>query len=191
MDDFRLLGPLEAYRDGERLRLGGPKQRALLALLLLSPGRVVSTERLVDELWGEEAPRTVIASLQNLVSALRKTLGPDLVQTKPPGYLLAVGPQSTDVGRLERLLDAARNGQAADRARALREALALWRGEALGEFADEPFGPREARRLEELGSEPSRSGSTRSSSSAATPLSSPSSRRSWLSTRSASACAAS
>lgn len=150
MHEFRLLGPLEASRDGELVPLGGPKQRALLALLLLNAGRVVSTEKIVDELWGEDAPRTVTASLQNTVSALRKQLGADLVVTRPPGYLLDVEPSACDLGRFELLVASARHADAADRARTLREAFALWRGDALAEFAAEPFGPREARRVEEL-----------------------------------------
>ena len=75
--DFRLLGPLEVSRGGDLLELGGPKQRALLALLLLDAGRVVSTDRLIDALWGEQPPRTAATSLQNFVSQLRKLLGPD------------------------------------------------------------------------------------------------------------------
>src|SRR5215213_1171762 len=150
MHEFRLLGSLEAFRAGEPVPLGGPKQRALLALLLLNAGRVVSTDKIVDELWGEDAPRTVTASLQNTVSALRKALGAELVVTRPPGYLLDVEPSATDLGRFELLVESARHADAAARGRTLRDALALWRGDALAEFAAEPFGPREARRLEEL-----------------------------------------
>src|SRR5206468_1062927 len=84
--EFRLLGPLEVRSDGEPLQLGGPKERALLALLLIDAGRAVSTDRLIDALWGERPPATAQTSLQNFVSQLRKHLGPDLVITKPPGY---------------------------------------------------------------------------------------------------------
>ena len=150
MHEFRLLGPLEASRDGEPIALGGHKQRALLALLLLNAGRVVSTERIVDELWGEDAPRTVTASLQNTVSALRKSLGSELVVTRAPGYVLEAEAGASDLGRFELLVESTRSADAADRARTLREALSLWRGDALAEFGGEPFGPREARRLEEV-----------------------------------------
>ena len=90
--EFRLLGPLEVRGEGGPVQLGGPKQRALLALLLVDAGRAVSTDRLIDALWGEQPPRTAATSLQNFVSQLRKQLGPDLLVTKPPGYLLRVDP---------------------------------------------------------------------------------------------------
>src|SRR4029079_18092174 len=75
--DFRILGPVEVWRDGEPVPLGSSKQRAALALLILEAGRVVSTDRLVDALWGERPPKTAATSLQNFVSRLRKTLGPE------------------------------------------------------------------------------------------------------------------
>ena len=87
---FRLLGPLEVTSEGTPLELGGPKQRALLALLLLDAGRAVSTDRLIEALWGEQPPRTAATSLQNFVSQLRKVLGPDRIVTKPPGYLIRI-----------------------------------------------------------------------------------------------------
>src|SRR5919199_15224 len=90
MVEFRILGPLEVERDGEPVAVGGQKQRALLALLLLNANRVVSTDRILDALWGDEPPRTAATSLQNFVSALRKAVGPDAVATRPPGYVLRV-----------------------------------------------------------------------------------------------------
>jgi DNA-binding SARP family transcriptional activator len=148
--DFRILGPLEVV-DGEMpLGLGGQKQRALLALLLLNAGKVVSTDRLIDELWAGEPPRTAPTSLQNMISALRRLLGREHVVTRPPGYLLDVDPRQLDVGRLAALVDEAKRAESARRAELLREALDLWRGEPLAEFAYEPFAQAEIARLEEL-----------------------------------------
>src|SRR5437773_10355140 len=118
--DFRLLGPLEVSRDGDVLQLGGPKQRALLALLLVDAGRAVSTDRLIDALWGEQPPRTAPTSLQNFVSQLRKQLGPDLLVTKPPGYLLRIDPLQLDVNRVHALVAEARAAPAGERAARLR-----------------------------------------------------------------------
>ena len=101
--DFRILGPLEAVGDdGTPIALGGTKQRALLAVLLLRAGEVVSIEALVLALWGETAPRTATPSLQNSISQLRKLLGADILQTRAPGYVLAVPSESIDLGRFER-----------------------------------------------------------------------------------------
>ena len=150
MNEFRILGPLEVLAaDGEPLALGGQKQRGVLALLLLRANQVVSTEFLVDALWGEQPPRTATTSLQNSISALRKLLGPDVLVTRAPGYRLAVDPDSVDLARFEALVASARALDPPERAERLREALALWRGEPLAEFAFEPFAP-EVRRLEEL-----------------------------------------
>ncbi|HEX6701187.1 MAG TPA: BTAD domain-containing putative transcriptional regulator [Gaiellaceae bacterium] len=151
MKQFRILGPLEVLADDdEPLPLGGQKQRAVLAVLLLRAREVVSTEFLVDALWGEQPPKTATASLQNSISALRKLLGGDLLRTRPPGYVLAVEAEAIDLGRFEQLVAAARGVAAEERARTLREALALWRGPALAEFAFDSFALPEARRLEEL-----------------------------------------
>jgi DNA-binding SARP family transcriptional activator len=149
--EFRILGPLEvAAADGEPLQLGGQKQRALLAVLLLHANEVVSTDFLVDALWGDHPPRTATTSLQNSISALRKLLGADLLVTRAPGYRLAVDPDSIDLVRFERLVASARGLEPAERAAPLREALGLWRGAPLAEVAFEPFALAEARRLEEL-----------------------------------------
>jgi DNA-binding SARP family transcriptional activator len=148
--DFRLLGPLEVSSNGALLELGGPKQRALLALLLLDAGRAVSTDRLIDALWGEQPPRTAPTSLQNFVSQLRKVLGPDLLVTKPPGYLLRIEPSQVDVNRAQALLDETKAAPAGERGARLRSALALWRGPPLEEFGYEAFAQGEIARLEEL-----------------------------------------
>jgi DNA-binding SARP family transcriptional activator len=149
--DFRLLGPLEVLApDGEPLPLGGQKQRAALALLLLRANRVVPTDVLVEALWGERPPRTAINSLQNLISALRKLLGAEVLVTRAPGYVLSVGQDQSDLARFERLVADARSLEPVERAEALREALALWRGDPLPEFAFESFAEADIRRLEEL-----------------------------------------
>jgi DNA-binding SARP family transcriptional activator len=149
--EFRILGPLEVLaEDGEPIALGGQKQRALLALLLLRANQVVPTESIVDALWGEHPPRTATTSLQNSISALRKVLGAGVVLTRPPGYRLAVDPEAVDLGRFEELVRAARRCEAEERGERLREALALWRGEPLVEVAFAPFAAPEMRRLDEL-----------------------------------------
>ncbi len=150
MIDFRILGPLEVIGDDGPLALGGQKLRALLALLLMHAGEVVATERIVTELWGESPPRTATTSLQNLVSQLRKQLGPDALATRPPGYVLVVDPQRFDLARFEQLVSEARGSEPETRARLLREALGLWRGPPLADLAFETFAQGEIRRLEEL-----------------------------------------
>ena len=151
MTSFALLGPLEVVADdGTPIPLGGAKQRLVLAALLLRAGEVVSTDFLVDALWGDAAPRTAATALQNAISALRKLLGPELLLTRAPGYVLAVAGDALDLHRFERLMREAAGREPADRARLLREALDLWRGEPLGELAFEPFAQPELRRLEEL-----------------------------------------
>ena len=148
--EFRILGPLEVQGEAGPIALGGQRQRALLAILLLEAGRVVSTDRLVDLLWGEGAPRTATTSLQNAVSQLRKQLGPDVLETRPPGYVLRARSEQIDAGRFEQALRDARGVAPERRRELLREALAMWRGPALAEFAFEQFAQAEIRRLEEL-----------------------------------------
>jgi DNA-binding SARP family transcriptional activator len=148
--EFRILGPLEVADEGEPLQLSGQKQRALLALLLLDVNRVVSTDRIVDALWGEEPPRTAATSLQNFVSQLRKLLGSDVVVTKPPGYQLRIEREQLDLERFTRLVEESRAEPPAERAAKLRHALALWRGPPLADLGFEAFAQQEIGRLEEL-----------------------------------------
>jgi DNA-binding SARP family transcriptional activator/tetratricopeptide (TPR) repeat protein len=139
--EFRILGPLEAWDADARCGLGPPRQRALLARLLLDAGRVVAVDRLVDDLWGEDVPETAPKMVQIFVSQLRKALPPGTLATHAPGYVLQLDGHTLD---LHRFRDLRREGvaaldtdprHAADR---LRAALDLWRGEALAEFS-EPF----------------------------------------------------
>src|SRR5690554_3604955 len=140
--EIRLLGPLDARAGDGSLPLGGPRQRALLAVLALSAGRAVATSRLIDDLWGEDVPASASKMVQIHVSQLRKVLPPGVLVTRPPGYALAVAPDAVDLHRAEAALEAARtlreNGDPAGASAALGAALALWRGPALAEF-DEPF----------------------------------------------------
>jgi DNA-binding SARP family transcriptional activator len=150
MPDFRILGPLEVSDETGPLLLGGQKQRAVLAMLLLEPGRVVSIDRLIDALWGENPPRTATTSLQNFISQLRKTLGPEVLETKAPGYRLRIRPGELDLDRFRILVEAARTAEPAERAEKLRHALALWRGPALADFTFEAFAQPHIAHLEEL-----------------------------------------
>ncbi len=152
---FRILGTLDAEVDGGPIELGPPKQRALLAVLLLHLREVVPTERLIELVWGEGAPRTAAHSVQIYVSDLRKVLGPHgaSILTKPPGYVLDADPASVDARRFEREVDAAlaeiAEGSLSAGADRLRGALELWRGPALSEFVYEQFAQSDIRRLEE------------------------------------------
>jgi YVTN family beta-propeller protein len=151
--EFAVLGPVGARRDGRELPLGGPKQRALLAILLLHANEAVSRDRLIDGLWGERPPPSAAHTLDNNVSRLRKALGDARLTTRPPGYLLHLEPDELDLDRFEQLLQRGREELArsdADEAAAtLRAALALWRGPALADVLYEPFAASEAERLEE------------------------------------------
>src|SRR5919201_1634908 len=108
MLDFQILGPLAVTDETGTLLLGGQKQRAVLALLVLEAPRPVSTDRLIDALWGEQPPRTAATSLQNFVSQLRKTIGSDVLVTKPPGYALQVSPEQLDLARFRTVTAEAR-----------------------------------------------------------------------------------
>jgi len=134
--EFRILGPLEVADDGRLLALGGTKQRALLALLLLRANEVVSRDRLIDELWGGSPPDSGKTALQVHVSQLRKALGREVILTRPPGYLIRVGDGELDLHRFEQLVAAARAEEPVESARLLREGLALWRGAPLAELGD-------------------------------------------------------
>src|ERR687898_1509093 len=125
--DIRLLGPLEVRDEDRVVTLPRRQQRALLAALALRAGEVVSTDRLVADLWGERAPASAIGSLQNTVSGLRKALGRNVVLTQAPGYRLALEPERVDAHRFEQLLEAARRADEDARASLLNQALDLWR----------------------------------------------------------------
>jgi DNA-binding SARP family transcriptional activator len=159
--EFRLLGPLEVLRDGRPVSLGGQKPRAVLAILLLNANRVVSADRLIDALWGESPPSGAANTLQAHVSSLRKALADKdagsadgRIRTQRPGYVIDVRPEELDLVRFEHLVErghaALAAGDAQSAARLLHEALGLWRGRALADFAYEPFAEHESARLEEL-----------------------------------------
>ena len=157
--EFRILGPIEVWSEGRQLRLGGVKQRALLAVLLLHRNEVVSVDRLIDELWGGDPPTTAVKTAQVHVSQLRKTLGRDrgeageVLVTRSPGYLLRIDAGELDSDRFEQLADegrrALRAGEPELATRVLLEALSLWRGPALADFTADEFAQTEIGRLEE------------------------------------------
>jgi DNA-binding SARP family transcriptional activator len=160
--EFRVLGPLEVVDHERPLALGSAKQRALLAILLLNPNEVVSSDRLIDGLWGAKPPKTAAKSVQVFVSRLRKVLesGPAtgdsarLLVTRPPGYLLRVEPEQLDLERFQRLAregrEAIGDGDAEQAVAKLSAALALWRGEPLADLAHASFAQGEVSRLEEM-----------------------------------------
>jgi DNA-binding SARP family transcriptional activator len=148
--DFRILGPLEVRDRGRPIELRRQKQKALLALLLLYTRQPVSSDALIEGLWGEEPPATSRSALRNYVSQLRAALGGQVLSSRGGGYVLDVAPEEIDLHRFERLAAEARSGSAIERREKLREALALWRGPALAGLEFEPFAGEECRRLEEL-----------------------------------------
>jgi predicted ATPase/DNA-binding SARP family transcriptional activator len=148
--EFRLLGPLEVERDDQVLAVGGRRQRALLALLLLQANTVVARDRLIDALWGENPPETAANALQVAVHALRKLLGPDRIVTHGPGYLIRVEKGELDLQSFVELVERARDEAPAAVAESLREALALWAGPVLTELGEAPFAEAERARLEQL-----------------------------------------
>jgi DNA-binding SARP family transcriptional activator len=150
--EFRILGPLEVLADGRPLPIAGEKQRALLALLLLHANEVVSSDCLLDQLWGERPPAAGATALRVRVSQLRKALGvvAERLETKPPGYRLRLTSGELDLDRFSRLLEEATGAEPTVAAERLRDALALWRGPALEELADQQFAQVEIARLEEL-----------------------------------------
>ena len=154
MVDFRVLGSLEVVDRGREIPLGGAKQRAVLAILLLHAGEVVSVDRLVDELWGERPPDTATKTVQVYISRLRKALGNGALLTRGGGYLLDVDPDGLDANRFERLVGdgqaALARGDARTAGDLLRQALALWRGPPLADFTYDGFAQTEIARLEEL-----------------------------------------
>ena len=151
---IRVLGHLEVSVDDRPIALGGPKQRAVLAMLGLEANRTVSADRLAAGLWGDELPPSSAKVVQTYVSRLRQALADDggaAILTHGRGYELRIDPEVVDVHRLERLVaEAARASAAGDPGHAAREALALFRGEPLADLADEPFATTEIPRLEGL-----------------------------------------
>jgi predicted ATPase/DNA-binding SARP family transcriptional activator len=148
-----MLGPLEVTVDGRQINLGGRRQRALLALLLLHANTVVSRHRLIDGMWGEEQPPSASESLDAYLYRLRKIIGPDRLPRRAGGYVVRVEPGELDVDDFDRLVASARQAtNACDTARAVRAlaaALALWRGPPLADLSDEPFARTEITRLEQ------------------------------------------
>jgi predicted ATPase/DNA-binding SARP family transcriptional activator len=150
---FRLLGPLEVEDDGAPLRVGGAKQRVLLAALLLRANRPVSRERLIEELWGESAPASAAHRLEEHVSRLRRLLHRNdarLLLSEAGGYVLRVSEEDVDAARVERLIRDAKDASPHDAAAGFREALALWRGSPLQDVAHDGLLLPEIRRLDEL-----------------------------------------
>jgi WD40 repeat protein/DNA-binding SARP family transcriptional activator len=154
--EFRILGPIEVSGGNGPIRLGGPKQRGVLAMLLIRVNGVVPVEQLAVGLYGGNAPRTAVAQIRDHISQLRKQLGAaaSLIETRAPGYVLHAGPESLDALRFEGMVEAGSvalaHGRADEAARTLREALALWRGPALADFGYESFAQPAITRLEEL-----------------------------------------
>jgi DNA-binding SARP family transcriptional activator len=152
--EFRILGPVEVWDEGRQLSLGGSKQRALLVALLLRANEVVSADRLIDDLWGDDSPENAATALRVNVSRLRKALPPDTLTTQSPGYVIRLGPDQLDLYGFERRVDDARrclaDGKPADACDRLREALALWRGPPLADVSYERFAQAAIARLEEI-----------------------------------------
>ena len=152
--EFVLLGPVELRIDGRKVALGGPKPRALLAILLLNANQVVPRDRVLEALWGERQPPAAARSLDSYVSRLRGLIGSDRLVRRAPGYLLRVEPGELDLERFRGMVEEARSrsaaGHAADAAATLRAALALWRGPALADLLYEPVASPHSERLEEL-----------------------------------------
>src|SRR3954454_18961196 len=138
MLEFRILGQLDVLDEDRTIELGGARQRAVLAILLLHRGEAVSVDRIVDLMWGERPPATAVKTMQVYVSQLRRALVEDVVVTSRGGYALAVDAERIDALRFERLVEGVRAPPDADHparaAERLRAALALWRGPALGDL---------------------------------------------------------
>ena len=152
--EFRILGPFEVLVDGRRVALGGDRQRAVLAVLLLHRGEIVSTDRIVDELWGDRAPATATKTVQVYVSRLRKGLGNGALVTRGGGYALEVGDEDVDADRFERLAregrEALEGGDLRRSEERLNAALGLWQGPPLSDFEYEQFAQAEVERLSEM-----------------------------------------
>ncbi|TMR94496.1 AfsR/SARP family transcriptional regulator, partial [Nonomuraea basaltis] len=152
---FGILGPLVVRSSGgSPIAVGGPRPRALLALLLLDAGRMVSVERLIDGQYGDRPPAGAANAIQAQVSRLRRNLPAQLIEFHGTGYRLAVDREDVDAHRFERLTREGRRllagGHSAGAAAVLKDALDLWRGPAFADLADAPFAGAQAQRLEEL-----------------------------------------
>ena len=152
--DYRILGPFEVATNDRSLALGGAQQRALLALLVIHRNQALTTDRLIDELWGDQTPPTAVKTLQGYISNLRKVLPADAIVTQGRGYVLTVEPDGVDVARFEQLVAEGRRAlDAGDPALArdqLSAALGLFRGDPLSDFAYLSFAQNEIARVEEL-----------------------------------------
>jgi serine/threonine protein kinase/DNA-binding SARP family transcriptional activator/Tol biopolymer transport system component len=151
--EFRILGPLQVFDDARPLALGGPKQRAVLAHLILRANHTVGAEQLVDGLWGDEPPETARNTLQTYVYRLRKVLGEERLEGRDGGYVLTAAPEEVDAARFEAIVRDAKRLSASDPAAAATrfgDALALWRGAPLDDLVQEPSLRGEIARLEEL-----------------------------------------
>jgi predicted ATPase/DNA-binding SARP family transcriptional activator len=151
--EFHILGPLEVVADGEVLALGGPRQRAVLALLLLRPNAAVPRTQILDAVWGDDAPRTAIGSLQVYIHGLRQAIGAARIETKGSTYRLQIEPGELDLDQFDAAVERARaalaNGNARDASADLAAALALWRGPALADLAEHGEAQAAARELDE------------------------------------------
>jgi len=149
---FKVLGPLEVSRDEGAIQLGGPKQRAVLAHLLVRVNELVPAEVLIDQVWGEEPPDAARGTLHSYISHLRKALGAERIEGRAPGYVLHMAEDELDSARFEGLLHEARlaNGSPGRAGATLREALALWTGPAFADLSSDPSLAAEIARLEEL-----------------------------------------
>src|SRR6516225_7148171 len=147
---FKILGPLEVIGDDGPIALGAPKQRALVALLLLHADETLSADRIADELWNGKPPKTATASLWNLVTQLRKALPADTLVTKPGGYSLEIGEHELDYRSFELLVEEARRVDGKRRSELLQRALEMWRGPALADLTFESFANAEIERLNEV-----------------------------------------
>ena len=151
MLEYRILGPLEVVSEGASIALGGPKQRATLAILLLNANRVVSIDRIADDLYAGSPPVTAVTQVQRQISDLRKAIGSASgIETRPPGYVLRTAVDAVDLGRFERLAEEAARSDPARAAELLKDALGLWRGAPLADLPDEPFVTSAESRLEEI-----------------------------------------
>jgi DNA-binding SARP family transcriptional activator len=149
--EFRILGPLEVVGKNGAIRLGGPRQRATLAILLLNANRVVSVDRLADDLYSGAAPVTAVTQVQRQISELRKALGDEsIIDTRSPGYVIRPESEQLDLHRFERLVDDAGRAKPQQAADLLREALGLWRGTPLADLAFESFARPAIERLGEI-----------------------------------------